>query len=347
MATARVERFQNCEFKSPQNKRGEPEITDEPILFIPKKDAIPQIVSFSINKEGNPSEGEHDERKLLVEEWRKAPTNLKSDSYNYSGGVHKDKNGKLLYRYPAGTRLEIQYQGKIVQTMDSCEIPWCEAMVNQLTAGLKPVSETKRKPRFLVRGFGQGIDSTFIVQKMIALGGGVIHIVELNDEDADFAEKEWKEEQEKAIESQSRRLPEARPDISIEIFRGDAYEITEMFVSEARDKKGKIREDKKYDRILSDTVPLSQDEIGVNDLLDLGNLKELLRDDGLVGVYTHFPGTKGGVYGRQKDLIYNNGFVYSLDSVKVLPPPDYHYLHTEQDEPVTELSVVVCRKRRP
>lgn len=276
-----------------------------------------------------PQEPQRTERDILTEQWRRAEAKF---TWGYDGGSYRNNDGRVLYFYPRGDRLEIIFQGRREQVMDSCEIPWCIATVNELT---KDLHELSRKPKFLVRGFGLGIDSTLLVKRMSGLGGGEIDIIELNDQVADYAQ-DWKSKQERALILQSRQLLRPKPDVTIRVYRGDAGEVTAQFVGEKR----------KYDGILSDTYPFTEEEQGINDLLDLENLNQLLVSKGRLGFFAHFPGSTGGVYGKQGDLLFQHGFKYTVDYVSVRPPPDYRYLHKEDGTPVRTLPVVVAWKRQ-
>lgn len=265
------------------------------------------------------------ERKKLVLKWRDASEEV----IDYNEGEVKDKNGNLLYRYDKGHRLLIGEK----QVMDSCEKPWAFATVDRAFREFQQNPNTSKplKPlRVLERGFGMGITARRVIHNLITRGGEYV-VIELNRKNAEFARK-WKKDQTSGLVRMSRDLENTKPEISITILEGDAYEVTAELAE-----KGE-----KFDIIISDTFPLSEEEHGVNDLKDLETLKYCLASDGVFTFFAYFPGSTGGIVKKQENMITKNFETYNLDTVEVSPPPEYIYLQSESG-PVRRLPVIVCK----
>ncbi|MBI1982494.1 MAG: hypothetical protein HYY87_03360 [Candidatus Levybacteria bacterium] len=281
--------------------------------------------SNGINGEGGiqtPPDAEH---KRLLEKWEKAPIRI----LRYPSGMHPNPP-KDPYRYKKGVRLFVNG----LQVMDTCETPWCEATVSE---AFKAIREQKREGPYIVfeRGFGLGITARQIVKHLDLLGGRY-DVVELNASIAKRA-RVFADTQTQAWRAIKGDLPAESHSASIKVYEGDAILATRkraQKISEGREEPADI--------IISDTYPLSTDEQGINDLLDLGTLKHCLSPHGIFTFYPYFPGSTGGIIKAQRDLIAKHFRDYRYLEVQVNPSPQYRYLHTG-DVPVRTLPVVICR----
>lgn len=266
----------------------------------------------------------NEKRKKLVLSWRTAPEEV----VHYEGDVVLDKTGNP-YKYPPGHRLLMGdgAKGERKQVMDSCETPWAFATVDKAFAEF---SQNSGPLRVLERGFGMGITARRVIHNLITRGGEYI-VIELNRANANYA-RDWIKKQKSALANMASGLPGTKPDIGISITEGDAYEETAKLAESGE----------KFDIIISDTFPLSEDEQGINDLKDLETLKRCLKPNGVFAFFAYFPGSTGGVVKKQENLMTPHFRDYSVSSVEVTPPPDYKYLQNE-DGPVKRLAVVICK----
>jgi SAM-dependent methyltransferase len=257
-------------------------------------------------------------RKELVISWANAPEEVQ----DYEAGEITEKGND--YNYPKGHRLIIGGE----QVMDSCETPWAFETVNK---AFNEFPQDSGPLSVLERGFGMGITARRVIQRLITLGGEY-KVIELNKGNANYA-REWIKKQKIALTNLASSLPGTKPDIDISIIEGDAYEETAKLAE-----KGE-----KFDIIISDTYPLSEDEQGINDLRDLDTLKRCLKPNGVFTFFAYFPGSAGGVVKKQENMITPHFKDYSVSSVEITPPPDYEYLRSDAG-PVKRLTVVICKK---
>lgn len=255
-------------------------------------------------------------RKTLVEQWRSAAVEI----IEYDSG--RAYNQGIPYEFVKGIRLIIKGE----RVMDTCETPWCTATVDALFKDIN-VDNT----RILIRDFGLGIDSNLVFQKLVGLGRGELHIIELNHEIVQMARK-WRERRVSMIGTLGREVPATKPAVEIFIHDGDVYEITKQMQERGE----------KFDIIISDTYPLSEEEEGTNDLLDLETLKKCLMEKGRFSFFAYFKDSSGGLHPTQKDPIIKHFANYAVSEVTVSPPPDDGYLHTPEGNPIRSLPVVVC-----
>lgn len=274
-----------------------------------------------------PEEPSSERRKARIEWWKNAPEEV----IKYEGGFARDQNGNC-YRYENGSRLLIgnKETGEAIEVMDKCEAPWAEKTVDSAFEGLGTIN---RPINVLERGFGMGYTATRVIDHLV-IHGGTYTVIELNAKDAAYAREEWKKDQESGIETRtrSRGASNGHRLINIEVIEGEAYEETAKLAE-----KGE-----KFDIIISDTFPLSEDERGINDLQDLETLKRCLKPGGVFTFFAYFPGSTGGVVRKQENRIVRHFRDYTVSSVTVNPPPDYKYLQTDTG-PVRILPVVVCK----
>ena len=246
-----------------------------------------------------------DERKPLIEHWKNMPAQVVA----YSGGTYPDGT-----RYGEGRRLLIGQE----QVMDSFEEPWCRATID------KVFQEQRQGPLVVVeRGFGLGIMSQLILEQMLSRGG-VYNIIELNNTVYKWA-REWA----------SRANEHIKPlgiNLTIQVLQGDADEIIEQ-----------TQEAQFIDILISDTYPLVEDELGINDLLGLSAMTSRLKDE---GVFTFFASHKdnqgGGLDEKQLRLTYNHFRRFTVETTEVIPPSDCTYLQG----PKKKLPVVLCELPR-
>lgn len=270
----------------------------------------------------------YDPRKERIEWWRKASERPEK----YFGGEGIDKDGNP-YEYPAGTRLIIGRGKETYQVMDSCETPWAFATVDMV---FKELGSKSGEVDILERGFGMGITARRVIQNLVARGGSYT-IIELNEQNAAYA-REWKRSQEYSLTRMTHGMQDTKPNISIDIIDGEAYEETARLLEAER----------KFDIIISDTFPLTEDEQGINDLQDLDVLKRCLKPGGVFSFFAYYPGSAGALelVKKQGEMIARHfdprGVIIS--QARINPPPDYKYLHTDTGDPVRILPVIVCVK---
>lgn len=265
-------------------------------------------------------------RRERIEWWRNAP----EKPIDYPGGSAVDKYGNS-YEYEAGTRLIIgdEKKGEAIQVMDTCETPWAFLTVDN---AFEELGTRERGIKVLERGFGMGIAATRVIQNLIPRDG-TYTTIELNEGDAEYAIKTWRQRQVRALSSMASGLRSTRPDINISIIEGEAYEETKKLAEEGR----------KFDIIISDTFPLTEEEQGMNDLQDLETLKRCLEPGGVFTFFAYFPGSNGGIVRKQENMIVEHFRDYRLSAATVNPPPDYKFLNPGNKGPVRSLPVVVCK----
>lgn len=263
-------------------------------------------------------------RDVLIEQWRNAPEKL----VKYRAGEVRDSEGNVLYEYSKGARLVILGE----EVMDSCQEPWARATVDQAFQTMG----SKKNLDVMERGFGMGRIASAIVENLIPRGG-TYTVIELNKQVAEYA-REWKKNYKESIANMgSPMAPNPGPQISMSIIEGDAVEETKKLAAIG----------KKYDIIISDTFPLSQDERSVNDLLDLDTLVKLLNPDGVFAFFGFHTGYQGGMNEKQANLVQGHFDTVNRTIVKgINPPPDYKYFNPEGGPIVRELPVIICSKPR-
>lgn len=269
----------------------------------------------------------NDLRKERIEWWRRAPEKIK----RYRAGTAIDLHG-YTYSYEAGATYSIGSNGESIEVMDTCETPWANATVDKTFEALRD----KRDIKVFERGFGMGITASRIIRHL-DIHGGEYTVVELNKANARYANDIWKPKQELVLTETATRGTKPKNNVTINIIKGEAYEETKK-LAEAGEK---------FDIIISDTFPLTEDEQGMNDLLDLETLKHCLKPDGVFTFFAYFPGSDGALelVSRQGEMI-NKHFEtrgVTVSQVGVNPNPDYKYLHTDTGYPVRTLPVIVCK----
>ncbi|MEX2007439.1 MAG: class I SAM-dependent methyltransferase [Candidatus Levyibacteriota bacterium] len=269
------------------------------------------------------------DRQALVEQWRNAPFSV----VDYSSGKIE---GNSPYEYRAGARLMMLGQ----EVMDLCQWSWTDATADKAFQTLnegysRPLGlETKRNVRVLERGFGMGLIASRIIDHLMIVGGNYT-CIELNDQIAEYADTRWREVQNESArqialmpmggdESDAKYIP-------INIIRGDAFEETAKLAE-----KGE-----KFDIIISDTYPLSDEERSVNDLLDLEQLIKCLDPKGVFAFFGYHTGAQGDLNQRQRNLIDSNFDKIQITHVRVSPPPDYKYFNPPTG-PLRRLPVIIC-----
>lgn len=273
-------------------------------------------------------------RAELVAEWRKAPEEL----LKYPAGSVTDPQGNILYTYSRGTRLIILDQ----EVMDTCQLPWARATVNRAFAALGGKEDVK----VLERGFGMGLVATAVILDHLSIRGGEYTCIELNEEDANYADTTWRKEQNEELQRRVKaRVRSIRgrigqtteePTVIInDVLRGDAFEETAKLAATGV----------KFDLIISDTFPLSEEERSVNDLLDLGQLVQCLNPEGVFAFFGFHTGSEGTMNSRQRNIIDTYFVNVSTTYVRVYPPKEYKYFNPASG-PVMSLPVIICTKPR-
>ena len=276
-------------------------------------------------------------REALAERWKNAPFEV----YKYPAGKITDSKGKILYEYSEGARLLMLGE----EVMDNCQRPWTKAAVDNAFSTLDPNykrygnPETRYDIQVLERGFGMGIIASRIMD-YLTIRHGSYTCIELNEQIARYADKTWRKKQNQiarylATSMQGGTARDAKY-LPMIIIRGDAFGKTARLASEGR----------KFDIIISDTFPLSEDERSVNDLLDLETLVKCLNPDGVFAFFGYHHGFQGGMNEAQRRLVEASFEEVNRTTVKgINPPPDYRYLNPENG-PVRELPVIICTKPR-
>lgn len=271
-----------------------------------------------------------DPRKERIEWWRTAPERV----YEYESGNFFDESGNFLYSYQRGSTLIMGEGEDEIQVMDTCQTPWAEATVDR---AFEELGIKNRPIKVLERGFGMGIIASRIIQSL-GLHGGNYTVIELNEQDAEFAKGRWKPNQLSALTRfRTIRGIRSNHNVDINIIPGEAYEETAKLAQALAEKP-----EDKFDIIISDTYPLTEDERGMNDLLDLETLKQCLKPDGVFAFFAHFPGSTEDVAYKQASIITEHFRNYSVSRANINPPPHYKYLQPETG-PIRSLPVVICK----
>lgn len=260
--------------------------------------------------------------------WRKKPERI----HRYPSGIVNDAAGNLLYEYPEGTRLLMGEPEDEKEVMDSCQQPWVTATVEK---AFQALLESKSNVNVLERGFGMGRIASEIMDYLRRQGGNYT-VIELNEKVAEYAKNEWVNKQ-RGIDRERATSPlggtYTGSNIEINIIEGDAYEETKKLAEEGR----------RFDIIVSDTFPLSEEERGINDLIDLETLKRCLAPGGVFTFFGYFTGSQGGIGSRQLALVLQHFKEYSVSEVEVNPPPDYNYFRAPTG-PIRRLPVIICKR---
>ena len=300
-----------------------------------------QAVQFA--GEGNNDQGDNKERltspnrDMLVEQWQNAPSGISS----YEEGEAFDDQGNT-YKYNAGVRLSI---GDEPEVMDSCQEPWAAKTVNNAFFWLdqnQVEKGSKQNVRVLERGFGIGLIAKYTMEELRKRGGAYT-VIELNKGVNEYIKKTWMKNQEtisRASAASSMGGIYTGPNVTIELIKGDAVKETKRLVGEGR----------KFDVIISDTFPLSQEEKSVNDLLDLEILVRCLDPNGVFGFFGYYAGSQGGIGPRQEHMVKQYFREIHVTPVTVNPPPDYKYFLAPNpvipNGMIREIPVVICLKPR-
>ena len=267
-------------------------------------------------------------RDELVKIWKEAEETV----IDYPAGTAVDSQGKT-YEYANGVRLWI---GNEKEVMDSCQRPWAIETVDKAFEALGP---TKKNVNLLERGFGIGLIAGEAMDHL-RRRGGTYTVIELNDKNYSYAKEKWLPKQE-SIE-QAKATSEiggtfTEPKVVTKIIQGDAIKETEKMASEG----------KKFDIIISDTFPLSEDEKSINDLMDLSTLIKCLNPDGVFAFFGYHSEFQGGMNEKQRNLLDRTFENVSRTMAKgINPPPDYKYFHPKNGSVVRELPVIICTKPR-
>ncbi len=272
-----------------------------------------------------------DPRKERVEWWRNAPERVEK----YDGGNFLDHEGNILYSYGRGAKLLMGEGQEEIEVMDSCQAPWAHATVD---AAFRELGNRDQPIKVLERGFGMGIIASRIIQDLALKDNDSTYtVIELNKKDAEYARR-WKSNQLHAL-TRARNLRGIRSShkIEINVLEGEAYEETAKLAKALADKPKE-----KFDIIISDTYPLTEDERGMNDLLDLETLKRCLKPNGVFAFFAHFPGSTDDVSYTQASIIARHFKSDTRSRVTINPPPDYKYLQPKTG-PIRSLPVVICK----
>lgn len=261
-------------------------------------------------------------RKELQRRWKEASY---GDVVRYNAGYNTDQNGEV-YRHERGARLVILGEN----VMDTCESPWADATVDLAFSELRKRADIE----ILERGFGMGLVATEAVRHLSGRGGNY-SVIELNDDVADYAEGEWKKKQElhyRGLRQSTLGGEKRKPaEVGITIIRGDAVEQTQVLANEGR----------KFDIIISDTYPLTEDEQGFNDINDLETVVRCLNPDGVFAFFGYHPGSEEDLDQAQWSLVRHHFGTIHIDQAYVLPPKSYKYLNAPNGA-VTILPVIIC-----
>lgn len=265
-------------------------------------------------------------REIAIERWKNAPMQV----HHYPAGKVTDLKGNT-YEYSQGARLGI---GDQLEVMDSCQRPWIKETVRLAFKALGP----RENVRVLERGFGMGLIAGRIMD-YLRLQGGSYTVMELNKQVAEFVQKKWIPKQIQIEETRTTSMLGGRfekSNVIFELIKGDAVEETQKLAKSGR----------KFDIIVSDTYPLSENEgEGMNDLVDLETLVRCLDPKGVFAFFGFHTGSTGSLGPRQRNMV---GKYFNDDEttfVTVNPPPDYKYFNPLTG-PVRRLPVIICKKPR-
>lgn len=271
-----------------------------------------------------------------IEAWKNAPAIVRK----YKAGSMYGPRGEHLYDYPAGRILEIRE----AHVMSTCERPWSKAAVD---IGFKTLLKDGFTGSFgvLERGFGFGHVARR-AKEWLDVYGGWYDNIELNKEVAGWA-KGWAAAQNAGREVIRANLPGVDPRLPIRIFEGDAVRATQRRAQKVLEAK-----EQQADIIISDTFPLTPDQVGKNDILDAKNIALCLKSTGVFIFYAWHPGYSGNHQNEQRRLI--DPYFGNVQFIRIpnrefpepfLPPPSYGYMQTPEG-PITELYVGICRDPR-
>ncbi|MCL5439188.1 MAG: hypothetical protein M1268_04370 [Patescibacteria group bacterium] len=288
-------------------------------------EVLQQLTAQAIfNGNRNHDGGKDGETGNPIEVWR----NAKAEYISYPKGRFYYGDG-TFYDYDAGTRLIIMGN----QVMDTCETPWCSDTVSLAFDQL--IRDRKAPVRVLELGFGIGITGNRVIQKLVGRGRGEYRVVELNKDVYERSEK-WKERWEKSFTGTSHEVPGTKPIIKIVLYNGEAGEVAKS-LAERR---------KKFDIIISDTFPLRPEDRGINDLLYLPTLSEMLLPDGIFAFYPNVPGaeigSEGQMIAQQYELLNPYFDEIMLRKSRLKTAPDYKYLWGKSG-PLTMIPVAICK----
>ena len=245
-------------------------------------------------------------REALAERWQNARPLL----YRYPAGRVTDSKGNVI-RQSQGVRLLILNQ----EVMDNCQRPWTNATVDNAFSALDLSRNRSSNPKktydvqVLERGFGLGMIASRI---MIYLNqrSGSYTCIELNEKIARYVDTTFRNNQDKIAQLKATSIQggiaKDAKYIPMTVIRGDAFEETAK-LAEAGEK---------FDIIISDTYPLSEEEKSVNDLLDLEQLIKCLAPDGVFAFFGFHTGSEGGMNAKQRNMIdilmlrTQRGYVY-------------------------------------
>lgn len=220
--------------------------------------------------------------------------------------------------------------------MDSCQRPWIKETVRKAFESLGP----RENVRVLERGFGMGLIAGRIMDHLRRLPqGGSYTVIELNKQVAEFVQIKWMAKQiqiDKVRATSELGGKFKTPNAILELIKGDAVEKTQKLA-----KSGK-----KFDLIVSDTYPLSENESeGMNDLVDLETLVRCLDPKGVFAFFGYHTGSTGGLGPRQRNMVHKYFDEDVTTFVTVNPPPDYSYFNPPSG-PIRRLPVIICKKPR-
>lgn len=264
-----------------------------------------------------------------VAEWVFAPAKLK----RYSGGITPKPDGTPDYHYKPGKRLMVRGE----QVIDTCEAPWAQKTIDLTFKYAEGYNhELEGMPiNVLEFGFGLGMTGNYVVSKLHGRGpGGEYRVVELNYDVYQNAVK-WKRNRDEKLKDE-REQGQEPPSVKIVTYHNEASLLTKYLVGRG----------KKFDIIISDTYPLSNEEKGINDLVNLPLIMHLLSKE---GVFAFFPYVGGlskekqqEIYATQSRLLSPHFRKFNQDDVRVNPPPSYDYLKTSDRIMVRTLPIIIC-----
>lgn len=273
-----------------------------------------------------------DTRQLTpVERWAREPAMIAP----YQGGVYEPPAGEP-YSYPQGRNLIIA--GNTV--MGTCEGAWASKTVEMAFAQPRiHFLPENYKIKVLESGAGLNMTGDAFIQRFRARrAGGEYHVIELNHDVAESTRR-WRAAKLNQLRN-ARMMYGADPDIDIIIHEGEATEVTRKLIEE---------DGMKFNIILSDTFPLTEEQKGVNDLQDLATIKKGLykNEEGIFAFYPYFPGFEqergdGFLTARQAAIMREYFPFRRTDVAGVNPPPSYTYLFDSEGVPTRRLPVVIA-----
>lgn len=265
-----------------------------------------------------------------IEAWRKAPAQI----ITYPSERVSQPDGTTYTANP-GRRLLIGG----IPVMDTCEGPWADETV-ALAFSVNKIRflDLSYKLKVLERGAGLNIVGTRIINRLVGRGSGEYHVIELNDDVADNAEK-WKEHMDETIAG-FKIITGIKYDIKIFVHRGEARGVTRKLV---------LDEERKFNIILSDTYPLTEEESGINDIEDLDVISKGLYKEGVFAFFPYDASSEGvtedGYVTARQSAMLRPYFPRRITSVAdIKPPAGYTYLFHEDGTAARKLPVIVCTK---